>query len=87
MSEPQDESGQSVDQVTQTSDAIEYWKGIEANVNGMLGGMPSLSRIDLRGSKTFLARLGIGVKKGRQTVPRVLEGGAGWVNTRRPPHR
>jgi protein N-terminal methyltransferase len=59
----------------------EYWETIDSDVNGMLGGvlsfMPSVSRIDLQGSRTFLARLGVGVKTGRQRIPRVLEGGAG----------
>lgn len=80
MSRPQVEEIRGVSGSEPTSDAIEYWKGIEASVNGMLGGMPSLSRTDLRGSKTFLAQLGVGINKGRQTLPRVLEGGAGWVN-------
>ncbi|KAK7425765.1 hypothetical protein QQZ08_007741 [Neonectria magnoliae] len=59
----------------------EYWEGISPDVNGMLGGipasMPSISRVDLQGSRTFLARLGVGIKTGRKMLPRVLEGGAG----------
>ncbi|KAM5349319.1 hypothetical protein ACJ41O_005824 [Fusarium nematophilum] len=59
----------------------EYWERIDPNVNGMLGGvlavMPSVSRIDLQGSRTFLARLGLGIKSGRRKIPRALEGGAG----------
>ncbi|KAM0245797.1 hypothetical protein ACHAP5_005116 [Fusarium lateritium] len=59
----------------------EYWESIDSDVNGMLGGiptlMPSISRIDLQGSRTFLARLGVGAKTDRQRIPRVLEGGAG----------
>jgi protein N-terminal methyltransferase len=60
-----------------TSKGIEYWKGVDATVSGMLGGLPTISRTDIQGSRTFLARLGIGIKGGRKTVPRVLEGGAG----------
>lgn len=75
------DNASSKDPPTETSKAIEYWKGIDPDVNGMLGGvitlMPSVSRIDLQGSRTFLARLGIGIKTGRKTVPRALEGGAG----------
>ncbi|KIL95739.1 methyltransferase [Fusarium avenaceum] len=60
---------------------MEYWESINSDVDGMLGGipslMPSISRVDLQGSRTFLARLGVGVKTGRQRIPRVLEGGAG----------
>lgn len=74
MSSSSDDGPQGLDDAAQTSDSIEYWKGIEANINGMLGGIPSVSRTDLRGPQTFLARLGIGVKKGRQAVPRILEG-------------
>ncbi|KAM0191722.1 hypothetical protein ACHAPI_008774 [Fusarium lateritium] len=59
----------------------EYWESIDSDVDGMLGGiptlMPSISRIDLQGSRTFLARLGVGAKTGRQRIPKVLEGGAG----------
>ncbi|KAF4976805.1 hypothetical protein FZEAL_6586 [Fusarium zealandicum] len=54
-----------------------YWESVEASVTGMLGGIPAVTRVDLQGSRTFLARLGIGVKTGRSTVPRALEGGAG----------
>lgn len=49
-------------------DGKKYWEGIEADVNGMLGGIPSVTRIDLQGSRTFLARLGIGIKTGRKMV-------------------
>lgn len=62
----------------------EHWEGIASDIHGMLGGipalMPSVSRVDLQGSRTFLARLGIGIKSGRKIVPRALEGGAGCVN-------
>ncbi|KAH6876402.1 alpha-N-methyltransferase NTM1 [Thelonectria olida] len=58
-------------------DGKKYWEGVEASVSGMLGGQPSLSRIDLQGSRTFLARLGYGIKSGRKKVSRALEGGAG----------
>ena len=37
--------------------AIKYWNGIAPNVNGMLGGFPQISRIDLRGSANFLTKL------------------------------
>lgn len=54
-----------------------YWNGVKADDNGMLGGFASISRIDLQGSRTFLARMDIGAKKDRQKVARALEGGAG----------
>jgi len=43
----------------------------------MLGGFPHISRVDLQGSRTFLAKLGIGTKEGLRTVGSALEGGAG----------
>ncbi|KAJ3548933.1 hypothetical protein NM208_g754 [Fusarium decemcellulare] len=65
------------DSLISMDDGKKYWEGIDADVNGMLGGIPSVTRIDLQASRTFLARLGIGVKTGRKKVPRALEGGAG----------
>ncbi|KAI0860186.1 alpha-N-methyltransferase NTM1 [Xylaria cubensis] len=57
--------------------ALQYWQGVEANINGMLGGFPHVSKVDLRGSRSFLAKLGIGTKTGRHSVASILEGGAG----------
>lgn len=37
--------------------ALTYWNSIAPNVAGMLGGYPQISRIDLRGSANFLAKL------------------------------
>ncbi|KAL1840056.1 hypothetical protein VTJ49DRAFT_832 [Mycothermus thermophilus] len=54
-----------------------YWEGVDATVDGMLGGFPHVSRVDLRGSHNFLAKLGIGSKPGLRMAARVLEGGAG----------
>ncbi|RSL89912.1 hypothetical protein CEP51_000980 [Fusarium floridanum] len=69
--------GSAPDSLISMEDGKKYWEGIEADVNGMLGGIPSVTRIDLQGSRTFLARLGIGIKTGRKMVSRALEGGAG----------
>ncbi|KAM4066365.1 adoMet dependent proline di-methyltransferase [Hirsutella rhossiliensis] len=71
------------DQLVSARDGRRYWQGVSADVDGMLGGVPSMpgfgsiSRIDLQGSRTFLARLGIGLKGGRRPISTVLEGGAG----------
>ncbi|KAH8904884.1 hypothetical protein BR93DRAFT_898236 [Coniochaeta sp. PMI_546] len=60
-----------------------YWEGVEADVNAMLGGVPMVggfsyvSKVDLQGSRSFLAKLGIGSKNGRRRVAAALEGGAG----------
>lgn len=64
-----------------------YWEGVDADVNGMLGGIPSVSRIDLQGSRNFLAKLGIGVKEGQRIVDSALEGGAGWAPFHEDPDR
>lgn len=59
-------------------DARDYWQGIDADVNGMLGGFPYISKVDLQGSKNFLAKLGIG-GKGAVKLERVVDCGAGYV--------
>ncbi|KAI1082301.1 alpha-N-methyltransferase NTM1 [Whalleya microplaca] len=55
----------------------QYWASIDADVNGMLGGFPKVSRVDLRGSRSFLAKLGLGRTNGVKAVNNALEGGAG----------
>ncbi|KAI0023277.1 alpha-N-methyltransferase NTM1 [Xylariomycetidae sp. FL0641] len=55
----------------------QYWEAIDADNDGMLGGYSKVSRVDLRGSRSFLAKLGLGRAKGRKVVRRALEGGAG----------
>jgi protein N-terminal methyltransferase len=57
----------------------QYWAGINADVDGMLGGFSIVSKSDLHGSRAFLAKLGIGEKAGRRKVNAILEGGAGRV--------
>lgn len=42
--------------------AIAYWSATEPTVNGVLGGYPEVSRIDLQGSSNFLAKLRRGSK-------------------------
>lgn len=37
--------------------SLQYWNSISPDVNGMLGGFPQISRIDLRGSANFLAKV------------------------------
>lgn len=57
-------------------EARDYWQSVNADVDGMLGGYPHISRVDLQGSKNFLAKLGIGGKSGRK-VDRAVDCGAG----------
>ena len=40
-----------------TATALAYWSSTEPTVNGVLGGFPQVSRIDLQGSSNFLAKL------------------------------
>ncbi|ORY61623.1 alpha-N-methyltransferase NTM1 [Pseudomassariella vexata] len=71
------------DALIRTEDGRNYWEGVGADVNGMLGGVTSvagfsnISKVDLQGSRSFLAKLGIGSKNGRRIVANALEGGAG----------
>ncbi len=71
------------------ADGRNYWNSVNADVDGMLGGIPSLegysfvSRVDLQGSRSFLAKLGIGTRNGRRKVVNALEGGAGLVSRER----
>lgn len=58
---------------------VEYWQKVSSDINGMLGGFPAVSRIDLQGSRTFLARFGIGTKRDRKSIGTVLDAGAGYV--------
>ncbi|KAJ5812018.1 hypothetical protein N7474_008319 [Penicillium riverlandense] len=49
--------------------SLEYWNSVAPDVNGMLGGFPQISRIDLRGSASFLAKV-------RRLVPAIPSTGA-----------
>lgn len=62
-------------------DARDYWQSKDADVNGMLVGYPHVSKVDLQGSKNFLAKLGIGGQRGirRKKVERAVDCGAGLV--------
>ncbi|KAK4185175.1 hypothetical protein QBC35DRAFT_454532 [Podospora australis] len=68
---------ENVDSLINKDDGLKYWESIDADVNGMLGGFPHISRVDLQGSRNFLAKLGIGSKPGKRVAARALEGGAG----------
>lgn len=47
----------SPDELINHNAAITYWTSVSPDVNGMLGGYPQVSRIDLRGSANFLAKI------------------------------
>lgn len=77
MSSDSDAGNEYVDSLIDQNVSRKYWEGVEATVNGMLGGFPHVSRVDLRGSRNFLAKLGIGSKPGQRVAASALEGGAG----------
>ncbi|KAF7941184.1 hypothetical protein BELL_0309g00070 [Botrytis elliptica] len=59
-------TSQAADSQINHADAINYWESIEASDDGMLGGFPYISRVDIQGSKNFLGKLGVkGAKLGR----------------------
>lgn len=53
----QNEEGMAPDTQIKHEDSIKYWDSVTPDVNGMLGGYPQISRIDLQGSKNFLNKL------------------------------
>lgn len=61
--------------------SLEYWNNVSPDVNGMLGGFPQTSRIDLQGSSNFLTKLRRGKAQGsKEPLPpleRVADCGAG----------
>ncbi|SZF04270.1 unnamed protein product [Blumeria hordei] len=57
-------------------DSLKYWQGINADVEGMLGGFSCISKIDLRGSKRFLSKVHDRARSGKK-MNRVLDCGAG----------
>lgn len=70
-------TSQGVDSQISRDSGLKYWEGVDASVSGMLGGLPYVSRVDIRGSRNFLAKLGIGQKPGQRVAASALEGGAG----------
>jgi protein N-terminal methyltransferase len=59
--------------------AIEYWSNVSTDNAGVLGGYPQVSRVDLQGNTTFLAKLRRKSSKypPGPRIPRVVDCGAG----------
>ncbi|CAO2657291.1 Nn.00g034170.m01.CDS01 [Neocucurbitaria sp. VM-36] len=61
--------------------SLDYWNNVSSDVNGMLGGYPQTSRIDLQGSSNFLTKLRRGKSQAsKQPLPpleRASDCGAG----------
>ncbi|RKF81600.1 Alpha N-terminal protein methyltransferase 1 [Golovinomyces cichoracearum] len=53
----------------------EYWQGINADIEGMLGGFAHISDIDLKGSKRFLDSMNVG--ENHNMLTRAVDCGAG----------
>lgn len=72
-----DEEG--IDAAIDHKAAIEYWSSISVNDNGVLGGFPQVSRVDLQGSANFLAKLRrrSNVYSERRKLDHVVDCGAG----------
>ncbi|KAG0643519.1 alpha-N-methyltransferase NTM1 [Tuber brumale] len=56
---------------------LEYWNSVDATPNGMLGGFESVSRVDLVGSRVFIAKLKLPEAPITSAKPRVADCGAG----------
>jgi protein N-terminal methyltransferase len=62
------------------SHSLSYWNSVSSDNNGMLGGYPQTSRIDLQGSSNFLTKLRRGKSQAKLPLPpleRVADCGAG----------
>lgn len=57
--------------------AIKYWSNVDSTVDGVLGGYSQISRIDLRGSLTFIAKLKRSIRLKDDLLERVADCGAG----------
>ncbi|KAJ6782411.1 hypothetical protein PWT90_06185 [Aphanocladium album] len=71
------------DRLIDTQAGRKYWQNAAASNDGMLGGIPGvqayshISRTDILGSRSFLARMNIGIKGGRETLKSAVDAGAG----------
>ncbi|KAL2262515.1 hypothetical protein VTK26DRAFT_1095 [Humicola hyalothermophila] len=77
MSDATDRGQEQPDSLISKEDGRRYWESVDANVSGMLGGLPQVSKLDIQSSRNFLAKFGIGSKPGQRKVASALEGGAG----------
>lgn len=60
-----------------TKDALAYWNSVKPTVDGMLGGLPQVHRIDLQGSTNFIAKLKRHQPNSSATFARAVDCGAG----------
>lgn len=62
--------------------SLDYWNNVSSDVNGMLGGYPQTSRIDLQGSSNFLTKLRRGKSQASKQPLPPLERAADWRGNR-----
>ena len=70
----------SPDSKVSVSDGLKYWNDVSPTIDGMLGGYPQISRIDLKGSANFITKLrrqNSGQSPGDGLLSRGLDCGAG----------
>lgn len=65
------------------ADSIKYWEEISSDVNGMLGGYPHVSRVDIQGSRAFLVKCGISASKPMVRAKRTLGGASKSVEEKK----
>lgn len=65
------------------ADSIKYWEEIPSDVNGMLGGYPHVSRVDIQGSRAFLVKCGISASKPVIRAKRTLGGASKSVEQKK----
>lgn len=68
------ETPKAADAQIKHADSIKYWEEISSDVNGMLGGYPHVSRVDIQGSRAFLVKCGISASKPVVRAKRTLGG-------------
>lgn len=74
---PTSPSDQAPDTHISQRSALVYWNSVDPDVNGMLGGLPHVSRVDLQGSTTFIAKLKRKIGQKSMFFTRAVDCGAG----------
>ena len=74
---PTDPALPPIDSNIRHADSLAYWASIPPTVDGMLGGFPQVSRIDLRGSLNFLTKLRKSSPNPSKPFTRAVDCGAG----------
>lgn len=65
ISDPPFDDPSAPDALINHAHSIDYWNSVSPDTNGMLGGYPQTSRVDLQGSSNFLTKL----RRAKSTQP------------------